>query len=385
MQTLWMRLAEKSILTDANIRSMKEYIAQKFPMYSSSRKASILANSVHRHMDAYLPPIDEVWKERLRIQLLQTAYSQNNFRIVSLDIFKVCLELSLGNQEILNPLEQWIRLQGEDLSPEQMAPFIGMIKESFEVQVQNQTIYRTEHDQIALYFPIHTHWYVKLWNKNNKRNVGLILLTLLLSFNLSTKHVFPHETIFFNIQPLLLSSLTEEVVTRTSLLRTHPDLLTMTLMQKVPIAPENELTTRYMYIPIEKEPIRQWLKERNSLLAKEPYLSTIIATAEQYNIHPFLLLAIAGQEQSLVPRSNKKASQIANNPFNVHHSWKDYNTDIADSARIAAETILKLIKGRPKDTHPLEWINRKYAEDPKWHIGVEAYFKQMLHLLETPS
>jgi hypothetical protein len=52
------------------------------------------------------------------------------------------------------------------------------------------------------------------------------------------------------------------------------------------------------------------VKKRDSMLAKEPYLSTIIATAKQYNIHPFLLLAIAGQEQSLVPNSNKKAAIV---------------------------------------------------------------------------
>lgn len=382
MFSLWECLAETSILTDANIRSMKLYIAQKYPTYSATRRAGILSNTVHRHMDAYLPSLDEVSKECLRIQLLQTAYSQNNFRIATLDIFKACLELSSDNLEILQSLEQWVRQQSEDPSPEEMAPFIQMIQQSVEMNQQNQKqmIFQTEHNQIALYFPIPKLRYVKLW-KDKRRTVGLIFLTLLLSFIFSAKTIFPKDSVFFYLQSHLLNKIPEEVKTKEALLKTHPERL----LQKAPILPENELTSRYIYTSVEMGPIRQWLNERDSMLAKEPYLSTIIATAKQYNIHPFLLLAIAGQEQALVPNSNKKAAQIANNPFNVHHSWQDYNTDIADSTRIAAETILSSVKGRPANIHPLEWINRKYAEDPKWHLGVEAFFKQMLSLIETSS
>jgi hypothetical protein len=128
MGSLWMSLAEKSILTDANIRSMKLYIAQKFPTYSATRRAGILANSVHRHMNVYLPTIDKDSKERLRIQLLQNAYSQNNFRIDSLDIFKACLELSSDNIELLQPLEQWVRLQSEHPASIEMEPIRKWLK-----------------------------------------------------------------------------------------------------------------------------------------------------------------------------------------------------------------------------------------------------------------
>ncbi|QGQ95903.1 hypothetical protein EHS13_13965 [Paenibacillus psychroresistens] len=382
MDSLWMSLAEKSILTNANIRSMKLYIAEKFPTYSATRRAGILANSVHRHMDAYLPLLDEETKERLRLQLLQNAYSQNNFRIASLDIFNACLELSSANIELLQPLEQWVRLQSENQSSEEIAPFIEKMQMCAELYQHNQLMFQTEHAQISLYFPIQTHWYVKLWD-NNRRNVGIILLVLLLS--LCFKPNYPPASPIFQLQPQQLTLSSEEIVTYAAALRTQAEFIIKPLIIKAPITLDNALTSRYTYTSVKMEPIRQWLKKRDSMLAQEPYLSTIIATAKQYNIHPFLLLAIAGQEQSLVPNSNKKAAQIANNPFNVHHSWQEYNTDIADSTQIAAKTILTLIKGRPYDIHPLEWINRKYAEDPKWHLGVEAFFKQMLVILETPS
>jgi hypothetical protein len=55
-----------------------------------------------------------------------------------------------------------------------------------------------------------------------------------------------------------------------------------------------------------------------------------------------------------VPKENKQAKKIANNPFNVHHSWQAYNTGIADSAHIASKTILSISRTRPEDTHPIQ-------------------------------
>jgi putative ABC transport system permease protein len=54
-----------------------------------------------------------------------------------------------------------------------------------------------------------------------------------------------------------------------------------------------------------------------------------------------------------------------------------YNTDIADSARIASKTILSISQDRPADVHPIAWLNTKYAEDPNWGVGVTAIFEKM--------
>jgi putative ABC transport system permease protein len=91
------------------------------------------------------------------------------------------------------------------------------------------------------------------------------------------------------------------------------------------------------------------LPQVESLLADEPYFSEIIQAAQDSDIHPFLLFAITGQEQGYVPKDTKKAKQIANNPFNIYNSWDSYNTDIADSARIASKTILSISQDRPAD------------------------------------
>ena len=136
------------------------------------------------------------------------------------------------------------------------------------------------------------------------------------------------------------------------------------------------------YIDINISNLKKYLNTRNSMLADEPYTSAIVNAAKEYDVNPILMFAITGQEQQFVPRTAKNALKIANNPFNVHHSWYEYNTNVSNSAKIAASTIVNLSKGRPESVNILCWINLRggnkgYAEDPNWWIEVSKIFQQM--------
>lgn len=142
-------------------------------------------------------------------------------------------------------------------------------------------------------------------------------------------------------------------------------------------AANNNLAKVVAYHSFEQKKLRAYLKSKGSLLANEPYFSSIISVSRQHNLNPLLLFAIAGQEQALVPEGSSDAALIANNPFNVFGSWLDYNTSINDSANIAANTIISLSKGRPANADPLAWINRKYASDPNWYKGVWSFLQDL--------
>ncbi|MFM9328444.1 hypothetical protein [Paenibacillus mesotrionivorans] len=98
----------------------------------------------------------------------------------------------------------------------------------------------------------------------------------------------------------------------------------------MPIVSDSPLPLVYTYHPVDPLQLKNWLQARNSLFADDPYFSAILEAAERNNLNPLLLFAITGQEQGYVPRENKQAKKIANNPFNVHHSWQAYNIGIAD-------------------------------------------------------
>lgn len=137
------------------------------------------------------------------------------------------------------------------------------------------------------------------------------------------------------------------------------------------------LQDEHKYEEVDREKLKKWLDSKNSLLSEEPYFTAILATSKQYDIHPLLMFAIVGQEQGFVPKNGASAKKIANNPFNVYGSWEKYNTDIYDSSRLAANTIIKSSRNRPAYINTIRWINRRYAEDPNWWNGVSKLFDQM--------
>jgi len=140
------------------------------------------------------------------------------------------------------------------------------------------------------------------------------------------------------------------------------------------------LPTYFSYTNINQAKLRSYLNRRNSKLAEEPYFSQIIAVSKKYNLNPLVLFAITGQEQSFVPKNSKYANRIANNPYNIYCSWKNYNTTITDSSEIVAKTIINLSKGRPSNVDPFKWINRRYASDPNWSKGVRDIFYELVRI-----
>jgi hypothetical protein len=132
-----------------------------------------------------------------------------------------------------------------------------------------------------------------------------------------------------------------------------------------------------MYKNVHTTNLKDFLKSRNSLLAEEPYFSTILSVSKDFNLNPLVMFAITGQEQSFVPKNNKNAYKIANNPFNVFNSWRKYNTNIEDASTIAARTLVNLSKNKPEDIDAFTWINRKYSQDQNWSKAVRSIFKQI--------
>jgi peptidoglycan hydrolase CwlO-like protein len=113
-------------------------------------------------------------------------------------------------------------------------------------------------------------------------------------------------------------------------------------------------------------------------------IETICEAGRRYDVNPALLLAITGQEQAFVP-PGPDADLIRNNPFNVFYSWQVYNTSLADTANIAADTIRhKLSVPPPHGEDAILWINDPhnpwgiYATDPNWAYGVRRFFHSIM-------
>ncbi|MBU5228411.1 hypothetical protein KQI36_17510 [Clostridium senegalense] len=136
----------------------------------------------------------------------------------------------------------------------------------------------------------------------------------------------------------------------------------------------NHLHEDFKYKRVNIDALKKYLAQRDSILAEEPYFSTIIDTARNFNLNPLLLFAITGQEQGFVPKNNPYCTTIANNPFNIFNSWQSYNTDIGDASQIVSRTVVNLSLNRPEDEDPFRWLNQKYSEDESWFKGVKSIY-----------
>lgn len=148
---------------------------------------------------------------------------------------------------------------------------------------------------------------------------------------------------------------------------------------------DNGLQSHLQYKEIDEKALADWLTMRGSILAEEPYFTSMLDVAYEFNINPLLMFAITGQEQGFVPKDHPEAEHIANNPFNVFGSWQDFNTTIEDTSAIAARTIINLSAGCPEDEDPIKWLNQKYAEDQNWHLGVSSIFYNLESIAGSPA
>lgn len=159
--------------------------------------------------------------------------------------------------------------------------------------------------------------------------------------------------------------------------------VSLTVSSSITVQKENtmHLPDYFLYTDIDEGKLKDYLTIKNSVLADEPYFSEIVATSRSFNLNPLILFAIAGQEQNFVPKYNNNAYTIANNPYNVFHSWQHYNTDIEDSTAIASRTIINLSKDCPNNIDTFTWINKRYASDQNWSKGVRKIYNDLTYII----
>ncbi|WP_338709265.1 M23 family metallopeptidase [Paenibacillus amylolyticus] len=140
----------------------------------------------------------------------------------------------------------------------------------------------------------------------------------------------------------------------------------------------------FVYKPLNIEATMKYLQKKNSSFADRSILEMLNRVGKEKNVDPHLLLAIPGQEQSFVPRSNNQAELIMRNPWNVFGCWcsgRGSKLNTEEAAKIAANTIIKLSKNRPEGRDPIEWLSAKdnpsgaYAGHGDWWRGVSTFYK----------
>lgn len=351
-------LKNNQILYSQNVIDLKTCIHEKYPHYDTRLAAIQFAGAVHKIIDQNVLCFDKPLQVTIKNNLLQEVIKKEVFDINAYDIFKACTALDISDEHYFESLTTWVNNnQNHHFSKEQVVELKAKLN---DVQ-QPLKILTPSEDKLAA-LPPHTYVFNIINILKNRTSLVLIAVMMTLGTVVLSKNLSHGSNTHKNITNTPIETMFDTEEENILLTPIHPST--------PQTDSNNALHKSLQHKEINTDALYNFLTKRDSTLADQPYFNSILDVAREFNINPLLMFAITGQEQSFVPKSNINATLIANNPFNVYGSWKRFNTDIDDASRIVARTILNLSKGCPENEDPLKWINKKYAEDPNWHLGV---------------
>ncbi len=360
------------ILSNDEAIRLKKYIEQKHKDYDRKQQLSIWSDAVHRIIEGRLPSFSDEVKTRLRAELL--VKHQDTFVIHQDDALQQCLSLDLSKEELLGPLVEWVNGRLEVPADDQMLAeaLVMRAKEanaaiSLAGLAQSLEEIAASSEEVLVPVlagmetpPDHMH---RMWPLRGRKRPLAVACLACVALLTTYAMIKSREAELPPVATVVLSDAREGNLSQAA----------------------DDVSGKLRYAEVDIEKLQNFLQKRNSTLAEEPYLSSIIAAAKKYDVHPLLLFSITGQEQGFVSKDHDTAKEIANNPFNVFGSWETYNTSIEASANIAAKTVANIRSRQPEDTHPIQWLNQTYAEDPNWWKGVTWFYNAMLQEVSGES
>ena len=357
---------EQYILSDGEIVRLKHYIEDKHRSLEPKQRAPILADAVHRIIESRLPSFPDKVKKQICYELL--VKHRESLVIHADDVLQHCMSLDLTQEALLSSLAAWVCNRSDSPVEEEVVRnnLLHWSQQLMPIDIVSlqalEQAWNQQDPNVCGEIAVASEPAAPVWNKewfNHKRSiatacsVAIVLLCILWM-------PLPWDQ--------QSSALAPEVAGAVLHLKSNEN------MKKEPV---DGIPKEFEYVSIDTKRLQQYLRDKDSMLAEEPYLSAIVKASKEFNIHPLLLFAITGQEQGFVPKDHKRVEEIANNPFNVFGSWESYNTTIEGSATIAARTVFNISGRRPGASHPIQWLNLTYAEDPNWWKGVTWFFNEM--------
>lgn len=362
-------LKNKKVISINDIIMLKKYIEKKDANHSTHEKAGILADAVHQIIDKNTEGLNEKYRTILRQNLLKDVLLKGNKTVSLYDIFNTCISFEDKPDDFIDNMTNWVnshidsKIEKKDLKKydnnnnNSSEPDIICTPEK---ETQNYTDIEPDNKSSFL---------IKFANnfKLKKTQYASFVFIILIIFS---------QTVYASKKHYAAKHISQN-----KLVQKINYTLTSTKISKKKMINSN-LPSYLRYRDINIHKLKDFLASKNSLLSEDPYFSAIISSAKEYDVNPLVLFAITGQEEDFVPKNTPSADKIANNPFNVYHSWREYNTNIRDSSEIASGTVVKLCKDKPSNEEPFHWINKKYAEDPNWWKGVKSFYEQLENIIK---
>lgn len=351
-------LKQMVIFSYQDLMHMKNSISKNYAHLSTEDRAEILSTAIHNLLNKHLEGIDDAYRTPLRLDIIRNTLSKHIYNITKKDVFESIGTLDLPKDELIMLVEIWLdKNTGLNVSRQALDAYF----DEPDVMIAYEAK-RPRHLSAAVFL--------------------VLLISVLLMVVVSLHDFESDDTIIEHDQVLNLPGIPRGYqglcsLDRVYLIYSLPN--GTSIRETVPFGVyTGKLRRDFRFEPFHYFNVKHYIaSSRQGLIAEPEYFNRLIHLAYLNDVDPLLLLAIIGQEQSFVSRDALYAMVIINNPFNVFHSWLDYNTTLRDSTKIAINTINKRLSKRPTYMPPLYWLGKIYAEDPNWHVGVDLIYAHL--------
>ena len=376
MDELISALKSYIVLSLQDLSNIKETISQRYAHLSSTERAEILAMTLHTHLDKHLSGVynvkhrdesdDEDVKDTevdtvsaLKHQILSDTLAKHIYTITRHDIFQSIYQLELPEEMRVSLAESWLSESVKIMVPR------WALERYFYQEASDMSVAMSRTSDIKNYRPIldfqTLYHHMNRWMGKMVTGIALILIIISL---VSFVSYFRHR----KDEPSLNSKGLYHTDPQWQIPFEHLGNHSLTALQ----------TDDFSYRRFDYFNVKNYiLLQRKGLVGRTDHYNLIIQMAKLNDVDPLLLFAIIGHEQAFVPLDAAYRDKIIHNPYNVYHSWIDYNTDLVDATQIAINTIKIRLKTKPSNTSSFEWLNLTYAEDPNWHLGVKAIYNHL--------
>ena len=403
------------ILSLGDLIQIKDTIARRYGHMTSTERAEILSMAVHNHLNKHLDGIDDAHKESLKLSILSQTFAQHRYSITRLTIFDAILDLNLDDAIKTDLAQSWLTESAQMSIPRWTLEDYVILKRIHSESIANQLNQSKSDDQINTEDTIRNISQPTYFDDSNRYNqkyntmpfkkwlfkplIGILASVLLVL-------IFSTPVYFLLRRPLQPS--TFQNITLTNLLDVKDykglsaiggiylidgiegyktdDQVYLTLKKTRYNFGLMKITDAFRFESFDYYAVKNYIsKTRNGLIGSSEQFNQIIHEAYLNDIDPLLLFAIIGQEQAFVPNSSTDSLKILNNPYNVYHSWVEYNTNLRDSTQIAINTIKNRLNKAPFSASAFKWLNMTYAEDTNWHNGVSLIYTHLVSIGRTSS
>ncbi len=417
MERIVKQLKQWLVISISDLFNIRKYIAQKYQTSTTEEKAAVLSDTVHRVLDKHLEGVDQEFRNALKYQILSSVISDEPEDITKYDVFKSIFELNATPSDQISIATEWL-----SKSTELNLPSNDILEFVIAYSHENNTARLLESDRLMDISTVSTAEmtstpvYDERIRATNPRSTSTgrqarptvldkpeSLLSSIASAIISARFAltclvlfvitFTLASAYYYTESVRVSSESPIRIVKANSTHANPftaDYLYLMKTVKIVRSPSKidaEISYEpfarnddsYAYAPFDYFTLKNYLlNDRKAYIGRSEYLNKVISISRLNDIDPLLMLAIIGQEQGFVPADSPERDLIINNPYNVYHSWKAYNTNIGDSTQIAINTIKNSFdKKTLHNMDDIEWLNRSYAEDQNWHKGVREIYSYL--------